>query len=218
MRRAVGASCLGCFLLFLSACRPQAQAAVEVTRVALQTVVVTRIVPVLITMTPLPGTATPEPYHTPTEPHPYDYLRPPTITPMPTDMPEPTHVAVMTLQDPAIVVAQYFTLIGAHDYPAAYQLLGAHERTNSLEAFAEMAAQAYQEVQVLKVVRYNDWLKQSHANLPPGSENVYYVQLYVVGMNLTEMTPVKGIVVTYAWTARENGDIKIEFHGKLPQD
>ena len=81
-----------------------------------------------------------------------------------------------------------------------------------------MMAQAYQSVQVLKVVRYNDWIKQNHINMPPASDNVYYVQLYVVGENMVEMTPVNGIVETYAWTIRENGEVKLEFHGKLPYD
>lgn len=217
-------ACLLAFIL-VTACSPTIQK-VEVTRIIPQTVVATQLIQVPVTTTPRPSDtpipATLIPVSTdrpsPTQPLPYENPKPNTITPTPTDSPEPTHVAIMALQDPAIVVVQYYTLLGQHLFKEAYQLVGSHEHTNSPDEEALMGAQAYQVVEVLKVVRYNDWIKQNHINMPPASDNVYYVQLYIVGQNMVEMTPVNGIVETYAWTVRENGDVKIEFHGKLPYD
>lgn len=218
---------IACLLAFgqATACSPTIQT-VEVTRIIPQTVVATQIVQIAVTNaprptdTPVPPTFTPVPTEkpSPTQPLPYNYPKPNPFTPIPTETPEPTHVAIMALQDPAMVVVQYYTLLGQHLFKEAYQLVGSHEHTNSPDEEALMDAQAYQVVEVLKVVRYNDWIKQNHINMPPSSDNVYYVQLYVVGQNMVEMTPVNGIVETYAWTIRENGEVKIEFHGKLPYD
>ena len=210
-------------LVLATACSPTIQT-VEVTRMIPQTVVATQLVPVTTTPRPTSTPVTPTPTPIPTEKPsptpipPFNYPKPGTFTPTPTQTPEPTHVAIMALQDPAIVVVQYYTLLGQHLFKEAYQLHGSKDHTNSPDEEALMMAQAYQSVQVLKVVRYNDWIKQNHINMPPASDNVYYVQLYVVGENMVEMTPVNGIVETYAWTIRENGEVKLEFHGKLPYD
>jgi hypothetical protein len=126
---------------------------------------------------------------------------------------------MMTLQDPSIVVIQYYTLIGEHLYQQAYQLLGSYERRKSpYDDFALGMDQGYKVVKVLKVVRFNDWIKQNHSNMVPAKDNVYYEQLYVKGYDMAEMAPVDGIVESYAWTIRENGEVKLEFHGKLPYD
>lgn len=80
------------------------------------------------------------------------------------------------------------------------------------------AERSYRVIKVLKVVRYNDWIKQNQIQMPPAKENVYYVQLYVIGENMAEMTPVNGVVENYVWAIRENGEVKLEFNGKVPYD
>jgi hypothetical protein len=206
-------------LLLLGACTPVVPT-VEVTRIVPQTLAVTQPVSRSQTGASIPTStqpaATTKPSALPSLP--YEYSQPGTVTPTATGTPEPTWAAIMTLQDPAMVVVQYYTLLGEHLYREAYQLLSAKDRTNSADEEVVMMAQAYQRVQVLKVVRYNDWIQQNHIHMPPAGENVYYVQLYVVGENMVEMTSVDGIVETYAWAVRENGEVKIEFHGKLPYD
>ena len=212
--------------ILLSACTATAKT-IEVTRIIQQTVVVpqTREVPVTTTPrpsnTPIPPTLTPIPIEKslPTQPLPYNYPKPNTTTPTPTETPEPTYVAIMAQQDPAIAIVNYYTLIEMHLYKDAYLLLSNSERKNRpIDGFILGAEQSYQEVKVLKVVQYNEWIKQNHIKMPPAADNVYYVRLYVIGNNMAEMSPIHGIVETYVWTVRENGDIKIEFHGKLPYD
>ena len=213
--------------ILFSACTPTAKT-IEVTRIIKQTVVATRLVPVTTTPspsgTPAPPTLTLAPTErpSPTQTLPYDYPRPNrpnTITPTPTETPEPTHVAIMAQQDPAIAIVNYYTLIEMHLYKDAYLLLSNSERKNRpIDGFILGAEQSYQEVKVLKVVQYNEWIKQNHIKMPPAADNVYYVRLYVIGYNMAEMSPIHGIVETYVWTVRENGDIKIEFHAKIPYD
>jgi hypothetical protein len=183
-----------------SACSPTVQT-VEVTRLVPQTVVATRLVtqlvPVDVTPTPIPAT----------------------VTTQPTATPEPTPVIDMSSQDPEVVIVQFYTLIGLHLYKEAFQLRSSKEQWNSpLADFMIGAERSYQTIRVLKVVRYNDWIKQNQIQMPPAKENVYYVQLYVIGENMAEMTPVKGVIENYVWAIRENGAVKLEFNGKVPYD
>ena len=191
--------CLWVFVL-LSACSPTVQT-IEVTKPTPQTVVATRIitqlVQVYVTQTPIPTT----------------------VTPQPTATPEPTPVIDMSSQDPEVVIVQFYTLIGLHLYKEAFQLRSSKEQRNSPMAdFTLGAERSYRVIKVLKVVRYNDWIKQNQIQMPPAKENVYYVQLYVIGENMAEMTPVNGVVENYVWAIRENGEVKLEFNGKVPYD
>ena len=123
----------------------------------------------------------------------------------------------MSSQDPEIVTAQYYTLTDLHLYKEAHQLLSSHEmRNNPLKNFSVMMEQSYQTIRVLKVVRYNDWIKQNQIQMPPAKENVYYVQLYVIGENMAEMAPVNGVVENYVWAIRENGAVKSSLMARYP--
>ena len=144
--------------VLVSACGPTLQT-VEVTRFVPQTVgatqLVTQLVQVNVTSTPIPAT----------------------VTPQPTATPEPTPVIDMTSQDPEVVIVQFYTLIGLHLYKEAFQLRSSKEQRNSpLADFTFGAEQSYRVIRVLKVVRYNDWIKQNQINMVPAKDNVYYVQ------------------------------------------
>lgn len=152
-------------LILASACSPTVQT-VEVTRIVPQTVVVTQLVQVHITVTPLPS-------DTPT---------PPTRTPISTSTPEPTHGIDLSKQDGRIVIVQYYTFLDLHLYEQAYDLFSYTRKLDSpKDKYLEGEKEFSKVVKILQLYRYNDYLKQNGRDTPKVSDNWYLVQLYAEG-------------------------------------
>jgi hypothetical protein len=205
--------------IVVSACVPTVQT-IEVTRIVTATVAVTQPIQKLTTPSAPPvtmvtkkiaegvysdETTTPRPTSRVTFPQ-------ASFTPQPTDTPGPTPFIDMSSQDPEIVIVQYYTLLGLRLYKEAYQLFSTHEQKNQpLTDFVSGAEQSYKVIKVLKVIRYNDWIKQTHGNAVAGWDDVFYVKLFIIGYDLANFAPVNGIVEVYAGIVKENGEVKIEY-------
>ena len=194
---------LSCVLISISAsaCSPTVQT-VEVTRIVPQTVVVTQLVQVPITMTPVPS-GTPAP---------------PIDIPVPTETPESARAIDLSRQDGSIVIVQYFTLLDLHLYEQAYNLFSYTKQLHSpKEKFLEGEKEFSKVVKVLKVIRYNDWIKQMGRRDPKVSDNWYYVQIYAEGEHEFAGAYPNGIQPDlFVRVTLENGEWKIEEFSTVP--
>lgn len=185
--------------ILLSACSPTVQT-VEVTRIVPQTVVVTQLVRVPITTTPVP-TDTPVSA---------------TSTPVPTEIPEPTHVIDLSKQDGSIVIVQYYTLLDLHLYAQAYDLFSSSNqwrRSNDKykAQYVEQQRHDSKVVKILQLYRYKDYLKQHGRDASKVSDNWYLVHLYGEGINGFAGAYPDGIQPSlYIRVTLENGQWKID--------
>jgi hypothetical protein len=185
--------------ILASACGPTIQT-VEVTRIVSRTVVVTQLVQVPITMTPVP----------------IDTPMSATSTPVPTETPEPTHVIDLSKQDGSIVIVQYYTLLDLHLYEQAYDLLSSSNewrRSNDKykAQYVEQQRIDSKVVKILQLYRYKDYLKQNGRDASKVSDNWYLVQLYAEGENGLAGAYPNGIQPgIYIRVTFENGQWKID--------
>lgn len=185
---------LGCTLLLIlfDACSPVIQT-VEVTRIVPQTAIVTQLVLLPVTTTPLP-TGSP-------------------IPPTPTAIlsTDSAQRIDLSAQDGSIVIVRYFTLVDLHLYEQAYDLLseGAKLQTTK-DRYLEGEKMFERVVKVLKVARYNDWVKQKGENPVKVSDDWYYVNLYIEGENGWAGAYPNGIQDRYIRVILEDGKWKVD--------
>jgi hypothetical protein len=185
---------LVCLLLSVlsGACSSTVQK-VEVTRVVLQTAVVTQVVTKIITTTPLPTNTSVV-----------------SATPVPTDAPAPTPAIDMSPQDGKVVVVQYYTLLGLHLYEQAYQMLSAQIRQRAEKnTYLDGVKYAFIVVKVFHISPAIDEFSKYGGVPPDDIDDWYYVKIYAEGENGMSGSQVNGFQKLYVRLALENGVWKI---------
>ncbi len=187
--------------ILTKACSPTIQ-----TRIVPQTVVVTRIVEIPITTTPLPT----------------DTLLPATSTPTPTATPTPTEAIDWYQPDPKVMIVRYFTLLDLHLYEQAYDLLSTSSeyRTHNDQDKAWWISNertVTKVIKVLQVVRYNDFLdheglRTQHTKV---SDNWYMVSYYAEGKmaypnGIQPLVYIRVIKEMEEWRIEEFSDLAYE--------
>ncbi len=187
-------------ITLVSSCKATPQV-IEVTRIVQQTMIVTQIIQISVTSTPV-STKTFQPF---------------TPTPAFTKTSLPTEKVDWYQQDPKIVIVRYYTLLDLHLYEQAYDLMssssnnGKHDKSWEIEDLKAV----YKAVKVLQVIRYNDYLKQTGATNQSFSDDWYMVIYYAEG-NLAYSNGIQP--ETFVRVGKENGEWKIEEFSNMAYD